>query len=87
MHMAAAARGAAAVEDDEDAPSPRTLHAAAERLAAYTSEEVAAGAQPMSGRFADLYAEVRHPESTSTSCKPPGAWACDAGSLLDAARM
>ena len=53
------------MEDDEDAPSPRTLHAAAERLAAYTSEEVAAGAEPMSGRFADLYAEVMHAQSAA----------------------
>ena len=46
------------MEEDEDVPSPRTLRAAAERLAQYTSEEVAQGVEPMHGRFADLYAEV-----------------------------
>lgn len=51
---------AAAMDEDDDVPSPRTLRAAAERLAQYTSEEVAAGAEPVSGaRFADLYSEVR----------------------------
>ena len=51
---------AAAMDEDDDVPSPRTLRAAAEQLAQYTSEEVAAGAEPMSGaRFADLYSEVR----------------------------
>ena len=52
---------AAAMDEDDDISSPRTLRAAAERLAQYTSEEVAAGAEPVSGaRFADLYSEVKH---------------------------
>lgn len=60
-HMPAG--GAGAMEEDEDVPSPRTLRAAAERLAQYTSEEAAQGEEPMSGRFADLYAEVGHQAS------------------------
>ncbi len=42
---------------DDDVPSPRTLRAAAERLAQYTSEaeEPSAGAHD---HFADLYSEV-----------------------------
>jgi hypothetical protein len=55
------------MEEDEDAPSPRTLRAAAERLAQYTSEEVAQGEAPMGGRFADLYAEVGAPARQALS--------------------
>lgn len=52
---------AAAMDEDDDVPSPRTLRAAAERLAQYTSEEIAAGPEAMSGaRFADLYSEVQN---------------------------
>lgn len=51
------ARAEAAMDVDDDVPSPRTLRAAAERLAQYTSEtEVPAiGAHD---HFADLYSEV-----------------------------
>lgn len=46
------------LDDDGDAPSPRTLRAAAERLAQYTSEEPAPGVAPSAGAFKDLYSEV-----------------------------
>ncbi len=46
------------VDDDDDVPSPRTLRAAAERLAQYTSEEAAPDAAPSAGAFKDLYSEV-----------------------------
>ncbi len=51
------AHAEAAMDVDDDVPSPRTLRAAAERLAQYTSEteEPAAGAHD---HFADLYSEV-----------------------------
>ena len=40
-------------------PSPRTLRAAAERLAQYTSEQPDAGPCLQGQGFADLYSEVR----------------------------
>lgn len=55
---AAHASADAAVDMDDDMPSPRSLRAAAERLAQYTSEtqETASGA--VSTVFSDLYSEV-----------------------------
>ncbi len=45
-------------EDDDDVPSPRTLRAAAERLAQYTSEQPDAGPTTQGQGFADIYSEV-----------------------------
>lgn len=44
--------------EDDDLPSPRTLRAAAERLAQYTSEQPDTGAPAQSQGFADIYSEV-----------------------------
>jgi len=44
---------------DDDMPSPRTLRAAAERLAQYTSQEPDAGPSVQGQGFADIYSEVR----------------------------
>lgn len=57
-HGAGKAGGAQDMEDD-DVPSPRTLRAAAERLAQYTSEQPDAGPCLQGQGFADLYSEVR----------------------------
>ena len=47
--------------EDDDVPSPRTLRAAVERLAQFTSEQQDA-ALPLHGQgFADLYSEVGSP--------------------------
>ncbi|KAK9828425.1 hypothetical protein WJX81_006769 [Elliptochloris bilobata] len=55
---AAPAGGAAAMEDDRDAVSPRTLQQAVARLAQFTSEGPPGGAAPMdAGRAADLFAD------------------------------
>jgi len=43
---------------DDDMPSPRTLRAAAERLAQYTSQEPDAGPSIQGQGFADIYSEV-----------------------------
>ncbi len=45
--------------EDDDLPSPRTLRAAAERLAQYTSEQPDAGPPAQAQGFADIYSEVR----------------------------
>ena len=69
------------MDEDDDVPSPRTLRAAAERLAQYTSEEVAAGPEPMSdARFADLYSEVQNTTKLldTTVTKFPGNCKCRA---------
>lgn len=44
--------------EDDDVPSPRTLRAAAERLAQYTSEQPDAGPPTQGQGFADIYSEV-----------------------------
>ncbi|CAL8472135.1 g11677 [Coccomyxa elongata] len=55
----------AAMDVDDDVPSPRTLRAAAERLAQYTSEaeEPSAGAHD---HFADLYSEASPADEATT---------------------
>ena len=47
-----------AAGEDDDVPSPRTLRAAAERLAQYTSEQPDAGPTTQGQGFADIYSEV-----------------------------
>ena len=47
--------------EDDDVPSPRTLRAAAERLAQYTSEQPDAGPTTQGQGFADIYSEVHSP--------------------------
>ena len=48
----------AAMDLDDDVPSPRTLRAAADRLAQYTSEAQEPASGPVSNVFSDLYSEV-----------------------------
>ncbi|BDA47422.1 hypothetical protein COCOBI_10-2700 [Coccomyxa sp. Obi] len=64
-HAAAETSAEAAMDVDDDVPSPRTLRAAAERLAQYTSEaeEPAAGAHD---HFADLYSEATPADEATT---------------------
>ena len=44
--------------EDDDMPSPRTLRAAVERLAQYTSEQPDVGPTTQGQGFADIYSEV-----------------------------
>jgi hypothetical protein len=52
---------------DDDVPSPRTLHAAAERLAQYTSEDVAPPGSATAQGFKDVFSEVSY--SACHSCR------------------
>ena len=58
----------AAEGEDDDVPSPRTLRAAAERLAQYTSEQPDTGPTTQGQGFADIYSEVRSARPRSATC-------------------
>ena len=62
--------------EDDDVPSPRTLRAAAERLAQYTSEQPDAGPPRRGQGFADIYSEVPCtclPQPTTSQCHACGS--------------
>ena len=55
---------------EDDLPSPRTLRAAAERLAQYTSEQPDAGPTVQGQGFADVFSEVGL-HFPGSACKRP----------------
>ena len=67
---------------EDDLPSPRTLRAAAERLAQYTSEQPFAGPAVQGQGFADVFSEVIHtcprPWPAGASCPLHYCFCCTA---------
>lgn len=71
---------------EDDLPSPRTLRAAAERLAQYTSEQPDTGPTVQGQGFADVFSEVGshflRPGPASASCPGHCCFSCIAGPRL-----
>ena len=71
---------------EDDLPSPRTLRAAAERLAQYTSEQPDAGPTVQGQGFADVFSEVDsqflRPGPASVFCPGQCCFCCIAGPRL-----
>lgn len=65
--------------EDDNAPSPRTLRAAAERLAQYTTEQPETGSSTQGQGFADIYSEVHSGIPWSAQPESAGLQSCPGG--------